>query len=84
MCHDYRLNVEASAILDDFADLEIKVWFSEGAPNIQARDDIKITDTVLIVGRCTKSIVPVTSGTGASGRSRGTTAPPFAIAPLGM
>ena len=32
MCHDYRLNVEASAIPDDFANLKIKVWFSEGAP----------------------------------------------------
>ena len=76
MCNDYRLNVEASAIPDDFADLKIKVWFSEGAPNIRARDDIKITDTVLIVGRWTASVAPVTSfsGAGADRRSRGTTA----------
>jgi putative SOS response-associated peptidase YedK len=65
MCNDYRLNVEASAIPDDFADLKIKVWFSEGAPNIQARDDITITDTVLIVGGCTASVAPVTSFSGA-------------------
>ena len=49
MCNDYRLKVEASAILEDFADLKIKIRFSEGAPNIQARDDIKITDTAPIV-----------------------------------
>ncbi|HEY1432892.1 MAG TPA: hypothetical protein VGF39_14895 [Stellaceae bacterium] len=69
MCNNYRLNVEASAIPDDFVDLKIKISFSEGAPNIQPRDDIKITDTVLIVGRWTASVAPVTSfsGVGAGG-----------------
>ena len=49
MCNDYRLEVEAAAIFEDFADLKIKIRFSEGAPNIQAREDIKITDTAPIV-----------------------------------
>ncbi len=49
MCNDYRLKVEAAAILEDFADLKINIRFSEGAPNIQARQDIKITDTAPIV-----------------------------------
>jgi putative SOS response-associated peptidase YedK len=49
MCNDYRLKVEATAILEDFADLRIRIRFSEGAPNIQARNDIKITDTAPIV-----------------------------------
>jgi putative SOS response-associated peptidase YedK len=49
MCNDYRLKVEASAILEGFADLKIKIRFSEGGPNVQARDDIKITDTAPIV-----------------------------------
>lgn len=49
MCNDYRLEVEASAIFEDFADLKIKIHFSEGAPNIQARQDIKITDNAPIV-----------------------------------
>jgi putative SOS response-associated peptidase YedK len=49
MCNDYRLKVEASAIFEGFADLKIKIRFSEGAPNIQARDDIKVTDTAPIV-----------------------------------
>src|SRR5260370_15716336 len=49
MCNDYRVKVEASAILEGFADLKIKIRFSEGTPNIQARDDIKITDTAAIV-----------------------------------
>jgi hypothetical protein len=49
MCNDYRLKVEVAAILEDFADLKITVRFSEGMPNIQARDDIKITDTAPIV-----------------------------------
>jgi putative SOS response-associated peptidase YedK len=49
MCNDYRLEVETTAIFEDFADLKIKVRFSEGAPNIQARQDIKITDVGPIV-----------------------------------
>ena len=49
MCNDYRLEVETAAIFQDFADLKIKIRFSEGAPNIQARQDIKITDTAPIV-----------------------------------
>lgn len=49
MCNDYRLEVEASAIFEAFADLKIKIRFSEGTPNIQARQDIKITDSAPIV-----------------------------------
>lgn len=46
MCNDYRLKVELASIVEDFADLKIKI---EGAPNIEARDDIKITDTGPII-----------------------------------
>ena len=49
MCNDYRLTVSAAKIIDDFADLKIKISFSEGIPNIQPRADIKITDTAPIV-----------------------------------
>jgi putative SOS response-associated peptidase YedK len=49
MCNDYRLEVEAAAILEDFADLKIKIRFSEGMPDIRARQDIKITDKAPIV-----------------------------------
>ncbi|MBZ9725821.1 SOS response-associated peptidase [Mesorhizobium sp. CO1-1-11] len=44
MCNDYRLMVDVASIVEDFADLKIKIRFSEGAPNIQAREDIKITE----------------------------------------
>ena len=44
MCNDYRLMVDVASIVGDFADLKIKICFSEGAPNIEAREDIKITD----------------------------------------
>ena len=37
MCNDYRLEVDAAAIFEDFADLKIKIRYSEGPPNIQAR-----------------------------------------------
>jgi putative SOS response-associated peptidase YedK len=49
MCNDYRLKVEASAILEVFADLRIRIRFSEGTPNIHACNDIKITDMAPIV-----------------------------------
>ena len=49
MCNDYRLKVEISSIIEEFADLKIKIWFSEGRPNVEARDDIKITDVAPIV-----------------------------------
>jgi putative SOS response-associated peptidase YedK len=49
MCNDYRLEVDASAIAEDFADLKIKIRFSEGMPNIEARSDISITDIAPIV-----------------------------------
>lgn len=44
MCNDYRLMVDVASIVEDFADLKIKIRFSEGSPNIGAREDIKITD----------------------------------------
>lgn len=49
MCNDYRLEVDAATIAEDFADLKIKINFPEGVPNIQARADIKITDVAPIV-----------------------------------
>jgi putative SOS response-associated peptidase YedK len=49
MCNDYRLEIAAATILDGFADLEIDIRCPEGKPNIQARADIRITDTAPIV-----------------------------------
>lgn len=49
MCNDYRLTVDVASIVGDFADLKIKIRFGEGAPNLQAREDIKITDVAPII-----------------------------------
>ncbi len=49
MCNDYRLMVSVASVVTDFADLKIKIRFGEGAPNLQARQDIKITDIGAIV-----------------------------------
>jgi putative SOS response-associated peptidase YedK len=49
MCNDYRLNVDLDTIASDFSDLRVKIDFPEGAPNVEARDDIRITDTAPIV-----------------------------------
>jgi putative SOS response-associated peptidase YedK len=49
VCNDYRLEVDIASIAEDFADLKIKIEFSEGVPNVAPRADIKITDTAAIV-----------------------------------
>jgi putative SOS response-associated peptidase YedK len=49
MCNDYRLEVDVASIAEDFADLKIKISFSEGVPNVAPRADIKITDPGVIV-----------------------------------
>lgn len=49
MCNDYRLTVDLDTIAGDFSDLRIKIDFPDGAPNIEAREDIRITDMAPIV-----------------------------------
>lgn len=49
MCNDYRLLVDAASIADDFADIKITIRFGEGVPNLEAREDIRITDMAPIV-----------------------------------
>jgi putative SOS response-associated peptidase YedK len=49
MCNDYRLLTDAAAIFEDFSEIKIKIRFSEGKPNLEAREDIRITDTAPIV-----------------------------------
>jgi putative SOS response-associated peptidase YedK len=41
--------VDVASIVEEFSDLKIKIRFSEGSPNIQAREDIKITDVAPII-----------------------------------
>ena len=49
MCNEYRLKVDVATIAQDFAGTGIEVHSSEGMPNIEARDSIKITDTAPII-----------------------------------
>jgi len=49
MCNDYRLMVELASVIEEFEQLKIKIRFPEGRPNIEAREDIRITDTAPIV-----------------------------------
>ena len=49
MCNDYRLLANAAELFDGFSETGIKIRFPEGAPNIEAREDIKITDIAPIV-----------------------------------
>jgi len=49
MCNDYRLLLDIATIADDFEGLKIKIKMPEGTPNVQARQDIKMTDSAPIV-----------------------------------
>ena len=49
MCNDYRLLADATTLFADFSEIKITIRFSEGKPNLEAREDIKITDTAPIV-----------------------------------
>lgn len=49
MCNDYRLEVDIASIVEDFADLKIRIKMPEGTPNVAARADIRISDAAPIV-----------------------------------
>jgi len=51
MCNDYRSRVELGIIGRDFDALGIPLLFPEGLPNLEPRDDIRITDRAPIVRR---------------------------------
>lgn len=49
MCSDYRLRVELVGIEQALAKAGLKAAFPEGRPNIEPRDDIRITDRAPIL-----------------------------------
>ena len=49
MCNAYRLVTDAATLFEGFSQTRIKIRFSEGTPNIEAREDIKITNSAPIV-----------------------------------
>ncbi|MFZ2029673.1 MAG: SOS response-associated peptidase [Vitreimonas sp.] len=49
MCNEYRSHVDADAIREEFSQIKIRIKFPEGAPNLEPRDSIRITDSGAIV-----------------------------------
>lgn len=49
MCNDYRSRVELGTIGQEFNQLRIPLRFPEGMPNMEPRDDIRITDRAPII-----------------------------------
>lgn len=49
MCNNYRSRVALAAIQEDFSELRIPLRFPRGLPNIEPRDDIRITDPATVV-----------------------------------
>lgn len=44
MCNDYRLRVPLDMIRQGFSEIRIRIRFPESVPNLQPRDDVRITD----------------------------------------
>jgi putative SOS response-associated peptidase YedK len=51
MCNDFRNTIPTRAIEEAFSDLKIPLVFPTGLPNLEPREDIRITDTAPIVRR---------------------------------
>lgn len=49
MCNDYRYRLPLERPIDEFAHLRIPLRFPAGKPNIEPRDDIRITDRAAVV-----------------------------------
>ncbi|MDB5440400.1 MAG: hypothetical protein JWM33_2827 [Caulobacteraceae bacterium] len=49
MCADYRLVTGPAYMVDTFSELHIPLSFEGGAPNLEPRDDIRITDRAPVV-----------------------------------
>ncbi|MDO9488213.1 MAG: SOS response-associated peptidase [Sphingomonadaceae bacterium] len=49
MCNSYKLHVAAAEIGHLFAAAGIRIVFSEGTPNLEPRDDVRITDVAPII-----------------------------------
>lgn len=49
MCNDHRSRVALAAIQEEFSQLRIPLRFPRGLPNIEPRDDIRITDPATVI-----------------------------------
>jgi putative SOS response-associated peptidase YedK len=50
MCNDYRLRrLTIERVRQDFGEIRINIRFPEGVPNIQPRDDVRITDLAPLI-----------------------------------
>ena len=43
MCNDYRYRLPLERLIDEFAQLRIPLRFPNGRPNLEPREDIRIT-----------------------------------------
>lgn len=53
MCNDYRNHVDVPTLADFFDSVNVKLLYPEGIPNLEPRDDIRITDRAPIVRAAT-------------------------------
>jgi putative SOS response-associated peptidase YedK len=53
MCNDYRSHVDVPTLADFFDSVNLKLLYPDGIPNLEPRDDIRITDRAPIVRAAT-------------------------------
>ena len=49
MCNEYRNRISAQRLIEVFSEIKIPLRFAGGIPNIEPRDDIRITDRAPII-----------------------------------
>ena len=49
MCSEYRNRIPVGRLIEQFSEIKIPLRFPNGIPNIEPRDDIKITDRAPII-----------------------------------
>lgn len=54
MCNNYRQEIDLATIVADFGELKIRIDFPDGAPNLEPRPDIRITDVAPVVRGITR------------------------------
>jgi putative SOS response-associated peptidase YedK len=49
MCNDYRMRVTLDTLNQDFSETRLPLRFPEGAPNMEPREDVRITEMAPII-----------------------------------
>lgn len=49
MCNDYRYRLPAEILVEEFSEIRIPLFYPDGLPNLEPRDEIRIRDRAAVV-----------------------------------